>query len=61
MVVSAHNQTHDLDVQYSTIDHNLMVCDEKLQVQMTENNYNNGKMCVHIILYTLWVKLKGAY
>ena len=53
MVVSAHNQTHDLDVQYSTIDHNLMVCDEKLKVQMTENDYNNGKTCVHIILYTL--------
>ena len=53
-MVSVRNQTHDLDVQYSTINHDLMVCDEKLKVQMTENNYNAGRIIrVNIILYTL--------
>ena len=41
-MVSAHNRTHDLDVQYSMINHDLMACN----VQVTENNCNNGKSCM---------------
>ena len=49
-MVSAYNQTHDLDVQYSTINHdNLIGCNEKPKVQMAENN---GKTKAHYQLYT---------
>ena len=45
-MVPARDQTHDLDVQYSKINHDLIVGDDKHKVQVTENN--NGKtMCMY--------------
>lgn len=37
-MVPVHDQTHDLDVQYSKINHDLIVCDDKHMVQVAKNN-----------------------
>ena len=47
--MSVRNQTHDLDVQYSSINLDQLGCNEKIKVQRTEKNYNGKTKLFNMI------------
>ena len=50
------DETHDLDVQYSTLNHDLMVCNDK-QEAIQENIYYNSKIHVYASAITIVIIL----
>jgi hypothetical protein len=53
-LAAAHDETHDLDVQYSAINHDLTIRKNKHATDNEESIYYNSKLLMLLLCDTVW-------